>query len=314
MGSVAVASRLFSKNKFLREEILKKYPDAKFNDEGLLLYGEALISFLYGYEKAITALETIDKEILRGLPDLKVIGKYGVGLDMLDLRAMNDYGVKLGWKGGINKRSVSEQVVSCAISLLHKSYFANNEVKKGKWNQIKGSQLTGKTVGIIGCGHIGKDLIGLMKPFGCKILAHDILDFPEFYSENKVTSLGLDDLLSASDIITLHLPLNDSTYRIINDQRMSLMRKNAILINYARGGLIDEEALTRRLLEGQIAGVALDVFEAEPPSANSLIHMENVYVTPHIGASTSEAIKAMGISAIKGLDTAENPLNFLSYI
>ena len=314
MGSVAVASRSFSKNKILRERLLSKYPDAKFNDEGLSLYGEELIKFLRGHSKAITALEKIDDEILKGLPDLRVIGKYGVGLDMIDLKAMSKYGVKLGWKGGVNKRSVSEQVVAAAISLLHRSYYANDTVKEGEWTQIKGKQLTGKKVGIIGCGHIGKDLVRLLEPFQCKIFANDVIDFTEFYEENNVIPLGLEGLLSESDIITLHLPFNDSTFRIINEERLNLIRKGSIIINFARGGLIDENALKDKLNNGDIGGAALDVFECEPPSENSLINMKNVFVTPHIGGSTNEAIEAMGISAIEGLDSAEDPMNFISYI
>jgi len=313
MGSVAVASRSFSKNKILRERLLSKYPDAKFNDEGLSLYGEGLIKFLDGHSKAITALEKIDDTILKSLPDLRVIGKYGVGLDMIDLNAMSKHGVKLGWKGGVNKRSVAEQVVAASISLLHRSYYANNEVKKGKWRQIKGNQLSGKKVGIIGCGHIGKDLVGLLEPFQCKIFANDIIDFKEFYEENNVIQLDIEDLLSESDIITLHLPFNDSTYRIINKKRLNLIKESSIIINFARGGLIDEDALKDKLSNGDIRGAALDVFECEPPGDNSLIHMENVFVTPHIGGSTEEAIEAMGISAIEGLDCAEDPINFLKY-
>ena len=181
MRSLAVASRSFSKHPILRKEVLKLYPDAKFNDEGLSLYGSSLIEFLQGYEKAITALEVIDEKILSKLPDLKVIGKYGVGLDMLDLNAMKKYGIKLGWTGGVNKRSVSELVVSFAIYLLHRVAIANTEVRNGKWYQVKGRQLSDCTVGIIGCGHVGKDLVKLLQPFNCKILVNDILDFKIFH-------------------------------------------------------------------------------------------------------------------------------------
>jgi len=313
MGTVAVASRSFSKNEVLRNKLISKYPDTKFNDEGLSLHGDELISFLKGHQKAITALEKIDEKILAELPDLEVIGKYGVGLDMLDLRAMKKFGVKLGWKGGVNKRSVSEQVIAAAISLLHRSYYSNDQVKRGDWRQIKGKQLTGKRIGIIGCGHIGKDLINLLQPFNCKIFANDIIDFHDFYQKYNITPLDIEDLLSKSEIVTLHLPMNHSTYRILNEQMLDLMRKDSILINFARGGLIDEQALKKKISNGEISGVALDVFECEPPGENSLIDMENVFVTPHIGGSTTEAIEAMGISAIEGLDSAEDPTNFLAY-
>ena len=311
MTSVVVASRSFSRHPLLRKEVLKRYPDAKFNDDGLTLQGDKLVQFLRGHDKAITALETIDESILSQLPDLKTIGKYGVGLDMINLHAMKKFGVKLGWTGGVNKRSVSELVISFAIALLHRTVFANAEVRKGEWYQVKGRQLSDCTVGIVGCGHVGKDLVRLLKPFNCKILAYDILDFKEFYSENNVTPVGLDDLIKNSDVVTLHLPLDDSTKNIMNQERLQMLKSNAILINLARGGLIDEATLKEVLIDNKIAGVALDVFEIEPPIDPTFAAMDNVLITPHIGGSTEEAILAMGMAAINGLDNAKDPLNFL---
>jgi phosphoglycerate dehydrogenase-like enzyme len=311
LKSLVVASRSFSKHPILRKELLRRYPDVKFNDEGLTLNGENLVGFLSGYEKAITALEKIDELILRQLPDLKVIGKYGVGLDMIDLYAMKKYGVSLGWTGGVNKRSVSELALSYSISLLHRSVFANTEVRKGKWYQVKGRQLSDCTVGIIGCGHVGKDLIELLQPFNCKILAHDIVDFKDFYKKYKVIPVGLDDLLIKSDVVSLHLPLDDSTKNILDSQKLSLLKSDAVLINLARGGLIDEVKLKEMLLNKRIAGAALDVFEVEPPIDLSFSHMENVLITPHISGSTEEAIFSMGMAAIDGLENSRDPLDFL---
>ena len=311
MKSVAIASRSFSKHPILRSKVLKIYPDAKFNDKGLSLSGDSLVEFLSGHEKAITALEVIDDSILSKLPNLKVIGKYGVGLDMIDLHAMKDRGVKLGWTGGVNKRSVSELVISFSVYLLHRVAFANAEVRNGEWYQVKGRQLSDCTFGIVGCGHIGKDLVKLLKPFGCNILAHDIIDFKEFYQENNITSVGLDELLQKSDVVTLHLPKNDSTNNILNKDRLQMLRKDAILINLARGGLLDESALKKILSEKNIAGAALDVFSVEPPIDTDFAHLDNVLITPHIGGSTEEAIIAMGLAAIDGLENAKNPLEFL---
>ena len=311
MSSVAVASRSFSRHPELRALVLERYSDAKFNDEGLSLHGNSLIEFLSGYEKAITALEVIDVSILSQLPNLKVIAKYGVGLDMIDLHALKKYGVKLGWTGGVNKRSVSELVISFAVALLHRAVFANSEVRNGKWYQVKGRQLSDCTFGIIGCGHIGKDLIKLLKPFNCKILAHDILNFKEFYEKNKVKSVGIEELIKKSDVVTLHLPLDDSTRNIMNQERLQMLKSSAVFINLARGGLIDEAILKKMLLEKRIAGAALDVFEIEPPIDKELLTMDNVLITPHIGGSTEEAILAMGVAAIDGLDNAKDPLEFI---
>jgi len=224
---------------------------------------------------------------------------------MIDFKALKEYGVKFGWVGGVNKRSVSELVVSFAVSLLHRTIFANSEVKSGKWYQVKGRQLSGCTVGVIGCGHIGKDTIKLLKPFGCKILSTDILGFPEFYKEYDVKAVGIEELLSRSDVVTLHLPLDDSTKNIINNERLELMKEDAILINLARGGLIDEKALKIRLKNGKLGGVALDVFAIEPPTDPEFFNLDNVLITPHIGGSTEEAILAMGMAAIDGLDNAK---------
>ncbi len=311
MASVVVTSRSFSRHPILREEVLRRYPDAKFNDDGLSLSGDSLVEFLAGYSKAITALETIDSPILSRLPSLEVIGKYGVGLDMIDLHAMKEHGVDLGWTGGVNKRSVSELVISFSIALLHRTVFANAEVRKGEWYQVKGRQLSDCTVGIIGCGHIGKDLVRLLKPFNCKILANDVLDFKDFYKKYEVTSVGLEELIRKSDIVTLHLPLDKSTRNILNSDKLSLLKDDAILINLARGGLIDEVALKELLNNNKIAGAALDVFEVEPPVDPSFATMDNVLITPHIGGSTEEAILAMGMAASEGLENSEDPLNFL---
>ncbi len=311
MASLVIASRSFSKHPILRKEVLRRYPDAKFNDKGLSLDGDTLIQFLKGHEKAITALERIDDSILKQLPDLEVIGKYGVGLDMLDLHAMKKHGVMLGWTGGVNRRSVSELVISFAIALLHRAIFANTEVRRGEWYQVKGRQLSDCTVGIIGCGYVGKDLVKLLQPFNCKILANDIIEFKEFYAENGVIAVELDDLIKQSDIVTLHLPLDDSTRNIMSSEKLKLLKNDAILINLARGGLIDEDALKIILKEKRISGAALDVFLEEPPIDREFPELENVFITPHIGGSTEEAILEMGMAAINGLDNAKDPLNFI---
>ena len=295
----------------LRKKILERYPDTKFNDAGLSLNGRPLIDFLSGCEKAVTALEIIDERILSALPKLKVIGKYGVGIDMINLDAMDRHGVKLGWTGGVNKRSVSELVVSSAVSLMHRAVFASSEVNNGKWYQVKGRQLSDCTFGIIGCGHVGKDLVGLLKPFCCKVLSYDILDFPDFYRENDVRPVGIEELLQKSDVVTLHLPLDDSTINIISAERLEMMKDGAVLINLARGGLIDEHQLVQSLKSKKLSGAAIDVFTKEPPILSDFSGLDNVLITPHIGGSTEEAILAMGLSAINGLDNGKDPLTYL---
>ncbi len=304
---VAVASRSFSRHPVLRAELLARYPNTTFNDAGESLSGEGLIAFLDGHEKAITALEIIDANLLDALPALKVIGKYGVGLDMIDQNAMAERGIALGWTGGVNKRSVSELVISFAVALLRHVPAANAEVRSGTWRQHMGRYLSGRTVGIVGCGHVGKDLVPILNAFGCTVLAHDILDFPDFYSANRVEAVGLEDLLRRADVVTLHLPLDETTRNILTAERLALMCADAILINTARGGLVDEQALKAMLMDGRLAGAAFDVFAVEPPVDAELLSLPNFLATPHIGGSAEEAILAMGRAAIEGLDNNAVP-------
>jgi phosphoglycerate dehydrogenase-like enzyme len=299
---VAVCSRSFSKNLTLRKELLNQYKKVTFNDEGLKLQGDSLIAFLRGHQKAITALETIDDYVLSQLPELNVISKFGVGIDMIDVRAISKHGKKFGWTGGVNKRSVSELVISFAIALLRHVPASNREVISGTWRQHVGGQLSGRTIGVIGCGHIGKDLIKLLQPFECSILVNDIRKYEDFYKKYNVEYLELEELLKRSDIVTLHVPLDESTKDMLTVDRLALMKKSAILINLARGGLVDEIALKNMLLDKRLSGAAFDVFLEEPPQDQELLSLPNFLVTPHIGGSSQEAILAMGRAAIQGLN------------
>jgi phosphoglycerate dehydrogenase-like enzyme len=304
---VAVCSRSFSSNSALRAELLARYRQVTFNDAGLRLAGDTLVEFLQGHDKAITALEVIDNSILGRLPELKVIGKYGVGLDMIDLAAMRAHGKRLGWTAGVNRRSVSELVIACAISMLRHVPAAQREVLSGTWRQHVGGNLSGRTVGIIGCGHIGKDLVLLLRAFECPILVHDIVDFPDFYAIHGIEPVDLETLLRRSDIVTLHIPVNDSTRGLLDARRLAMLKPTAVLINTARGGLVDEAALKHMLREQRLAAAAFDVFAHEPPADQELLALPNFLVTPHIGGSAQEAILAMGRAAIRGLDVNEVP-------
>lgn len=299
---VAVCSRSFSRNSILRAELLARYSNVTFNDAGIQLEGDRLIDFLRGHNKAIIALEIIDEPVLASLPELKVISKYGVGLDMIDMSAIRRFGKFLGWTGGVNRRSVSELVIAFAISMLRHIPAANREILSGVWRQHVGGYLSGKVVGIIGCGHIGKDLIGLLKSFDCNILVNDIKDQSTYYAENNISAVSLHDLLSRADVVTLHVPLDSGTQNILSSENLALLKSTAILINTARGGLVDEVALKDMLIHGRLAAAAFDVFTIEPPTDHELLSLANFLATPHIGGSANEAILAMGRSAIDGLD------------
>jgi phosphoglycerate dehydrogenase-like enzyme len=298
---VAVTSRSFSRNLVLRKLLTDKYKNVTFNDAGVSLNGQELIDFLQGHDKAITALETINDSVLSQLPELKVIGKYGVGLDMIDMAAMRKYNIAFGWTGGVNCRSVSELVIAFAISMLRHIPQSQAEVLDGVWRQHVGGLLSNRTVGIIGCGFVGKDLVKLLRPFGVRILVYDTVNYSDFYLSNNIESLTLNELLIESDIVSVHVPLDESTRNMINAEQLTLMKSNAILINIARGGIVNERALKNALVNKQIAAAAFDVFVQEPPEDMSLIKLPNFLVTPHIGGSSEEVILAMGKAAIDGL-------------
>jgi len=308
MTRVTVLSRSFSRHPVLRAELLARYPHAAFNDAGVSLNGAELIDALRGHEKAIIALEPITADVLDAVPELRVIAKYGVGFDKIDLPALIERRVSLGWTGGVNRRSVAELVIGFALSMLRKLPESNETVCNNNWHQIVGRQLSDCTVGIIGCGHVGQDLGQLFRlGFGCKVLAHDIQDHSSYYAETGVIPVELEQLLCEADVISLHLPHDASTTNILNAKRLSTLKPTAILINTARGGLVDEAAMKQMLKSGTLAGAAFDVFAIEPPEDRELLNLSNFFATPHIGGSTEESILAMGRAAIDGLDDFKVP-------
>lgn len=300
---IAVTSRSFSRHPLLRAELLERYSNVRFNDEGIELRGDALVEFLRGCEKAITALEPIDEALLSALPELRVVSKVGVGIDMLDLDALRRHGVRLGWTPGTNARSVAELVVAFAIAALRHSDQLGREVRSGTWRQLKGRLLSERPVGLVGFGAVGRSVAELLVGFGCPVLAYDVVALRDLPA--NVTQTGFEDVLSSCDVVSLHLPLTDETRRIIDADALARMRDDAVLLNTARGGLVDEQALHEALVSGRLGAACLDVFEIEPPAGSALLDLPNVLVTPHIGGSTEEAIVAMGRAAIDGLDNAQ---------
>ena len=309
MTRVAVAARSFVRNQTLRAELQAKYPNVTFADGAAFLDGDGLVALLRGHDRAIIGLERVDDHILQQLPELRVISKYGVGLDGIDVDAVARRGIRLGWTGGVNRRSVAELTLAFAIALLHRLPECDVAMRRGEWQKLVGRQLTGKTVGIVGCGFVGQDLVRLLAPFECRVLANDIRDYADFYAAHRVTAVALDELLRSSDIVTLHVPLDDSTRGMIGAAEVAAMRKGALLINAARGGLVDERALADALERGHLAGAAFDVFQREPDANPRLLALPNFLGTPHIGGAAEEAQLAMGRAAIEGPETARVPGN-----
>lgn len=300
---VAVTSHSFSKNGRLREELLAKYPSARFNDTGVPLAGEPLIRFLSGHEKAISGLEVLDEDLFRAVPELRLVSKYGVGLDTLDLDAARRHNVVVRWTPGVNSQAVAELAVALMMALSRDIIPLADEVRAGRWpHHRNGRQLSSAVVGILGCGHVGQHVTRICRAFGARVLAHDIRTYDAFYRDAGVRPVPLESLLRESDIVTIHVPLDRSTRGLIGAAELELMKPTALLVNTARGGIVDEGALKEALIARQIAGAAFDVFAEEPPTDPELLALRNFIATPHIGGGTEDAVLAMGRAAIVGLD------------
>jgi len=300
-SKVAVASRSFSKSEFLRKKLLGVFPNTVFNDAGSSLRGEELISFLSGAEAAIIALEPIDKNLISNLPNLKFISKYGVGLDAIDTSALRAAKIDLLTSPGINSYSVAELALASAISLIHLVPQHESELMNGAWKQEKGREFRGKTVGVVGCGSVGKEFLRLSSLFDTKLMSFDLNPDSNFYTGLSVQDASIEQVFASCDVISIHLPLTHETNGLINATLLNLMKPNGVLINYSRGGVVNENDLYDFLVLNKFAGAAIDVFEQEPPRFSNLLNLPNVIATPHIGGSTEESILAMGQAAINHL-------------
>jgi len=240
----------------------------------------------------------VTKEIIDAAPSLKVIARAGVGLDNVDVEYAKSKGIEVVNAPTASSRSVAELAVALMFNIARKVAFADRKIREGAWpkKQCMGFELEGKTLGIIGFGRIGYNVGKIAKALGMNVLLYDVYKNYERAKEIEAEFVELEYLLKNSDVITIHVPLLESTYHLINEENLKLMKPTAVLINTSRGPIIDTNALVKALEEGWIAGAALDVFEEEPlPKDHPLTKFDNVVLTPHIGASTVEAQEKAGI-------------------
>ena len=301
---VAVPAISFGQHPGLVKLLRERYPDCKVNTEGIPYYRseQDTIDYLRGYDAAIVSFEPINERVLAALPELKVIAKLGVGLDKIDPAAMRRHGVRLGWTPGVNKRSVAELALCMAIAALRHVVDLNAAMRRAERPlQRMGRQLTGRVVGIHGCGEIGKELVRLLAPFDCTVLACDIKDYRDFYAEHHVRPVDFEELLARSEVLSIHLTVTNATRGLYDAATLDKLRPDCVLINTARGRIIDEDALKERLKSRRIAAAAIDTFAIEPPTDDELLNLPNFIATPHIGAGSEEARLRMGTTAIEGL-------------
>ena len=237
----------------------------------------------------------VDAALVAGAPRLKVVGRLGVGLDNIDVAACRSRGIEVIPATGANALAVAEYVVCTAMLLLRGAYLSTPAVAAGEWPRPRlseGREAAGRTLGIVGFGNIGQLAAVLAQRLGMRVIAADALLTPAdpVWAQTGVARRTFDELLAESDAVTLHVPLTDQTRNLVNAERLARMKRGAVLINTARGGVVDEAALAQALAAGQLGGAALDVFEREPLAAGSpLAGAPNLVLTPHIAGVTQDS-------------------------
>jgi len=299
--NIVVTSPSFSNNKILQKEIYKYFPKATLNLDGKRFDKKELIEYIKAADGIIVGLESIDDEVLEHCKQLKIISKYGVGLNNIDLEACKKRDIAIGWTGGVNKLSVAEMTLGYMLMLCRNLFVTSTELKKGIWNKSGGFQLSNKKIGIIGVGHIGKEVVRLLQPFGCTILVNDIINQEQYYKDNSLIETTKEEIFQKCDVVTIHTPYDETTHNLVSKDEFNMMKSSAFIINSARGGIINEDDLKKALQDKKIAGAAIDAYVEEPPTDKELLSLLNLICTPHIGGNAQEAVEAMGMSAISHL-------------
>ncbi|MCU1580695.1 MAG: D-3-phosphoglycerate dehydrogenase / 2-oxoglutarate reductase [Microbacteriaceae bacterium] len=248
----------------------------------------------------------VDAEAIAAAPSLKVIARAGVGLDNVDIKSATTAGVMVVNAPTSNIISAAELTIGHILSLARHIPAGHSSLSGGQWKRSKytGVELFEKTIGIIGLGRIGALITARMQAFGTNVIAYDPYVTSARAQQLGVTLVPLDELLATSDFVTIHMPKTPETTGMISDGQLALMKPTSFIVNVARGGLIDEEALHRALVSKTIAGAGLDVFVSEPPTDSPLLALDNVVVTPHLGASTDEAQEKAGVSVARSVRLA----------
>ncbi len=305
-GPLAVCPRSLSSHDGFRQRVADAGIDARWNNGGQRLRGDALHAFLDGAAAAVVGLEEPG-----GPPEsVRVIAKYGVGLDSLDLDALEAAGVRVGWTPGVNRHAVAELAIALILACFRGLGAAQGPMRSGaladgRWRPPAGRQLRGSTVGVIGCGHAGREVVRLAEALGARVLVCDVRNRRDALPRT-VKQVSFDEILAASGVLSLHVPLDPSTRGLLNAPALARLPRGAVVINTARGGLVDEDALLASLDAGHIAGAGLDVAVDEPVAPGPLLDHPGVVLTPHVGGSTRTSIDAMADAAWANLQQPQS--------
>jgi len=273
----------------------------KRNNTGRPYKKEEMLKLIKDVDGIIIGIDELSAKIIEEANALKVISKYGIGLDNIDINMATNKKIVVTNTPTANVDAVADLTFGLILSLARRVPEADRKTKSGEWGKIIGKSVCEKTLGIIGLGKIGRQVVKRAKGFEMNILVFDIVKDKKFVQKYGIKYVNLEKLLQKSDYISIHIPLNDATRGMISHEELEKMKKDAFLINTSRGGIVDEEALYDALRNNKLRGAALDVYKNEPLQETPLKELDNVIMTPHIGAYTEEAIENMGTQAAQNL-------------
>jgi D-3-phosphoglycerate dehydrogenase len=285
-----------------KAELEKFATELVYNPFGRPLTAEELTPMLDGVDGVVAGLDFFTEAVISvAPPSLKVISRYGAGYDRVDVKAATQKGIAVANTPGVNSESVADLALALMLSLARAIPTLDAQVKAGGWPRMTGVEMYRKTIGILGLGAIGKAVARRAEGFSMHVIAYDPFMDNAYAEAHGIEVCDFENVIARADFLSLHLPMNDSTHNCIDEDAIANMKSGAILINTSRGGLMDEEAAYEALASGKLGGLGLDAFAVEPPGNSKLFTLQNVVVTPHIGANTKEATAAMGILAVQNL-------------
>jgi D-3-phosphoglycerate dehydrogenase len=288
----------------IRTELEASVGAVRYSRLGRPLRRDELAAELGDVDGLIAGLDEIDRTVLAAAPRLRVIARYGVGVSNVDLQAAAEHGVVVTNTPGVNADAVAELAIGLIFALARSIPAATRATSTGAWPSMRGIEVSGKTVGILGLGHIGKAVARRAVGLGCAVVAHDPYVDAHTVSELGIRLASEAEVVATADFLTLHLPASTESYGLVNRDFLDRMRKGSYLVNTSRGELVVEDDLLQALESEHLRGAALDTLRSEPPeSDHPLLHRPDVIVTPHIGARTAESTAAMGRTAVRELLT-----------
>lgn len=303
MKKIFITPRSFGRfNKSEADKLLADHDImVRYNPYNRILTKEEMIENLNDVEGLIVGIDPVDEEVIKSAPKLKAIAKYGVGVDNIDLKSAQKRNIKVSITKNANSNAVADYTFALLLAVARNVVTINNNAKNGNWKKINSLDVYGKKIGIIGLGSIGKAVVERAKGFNMDVYGYDLYPNEQYLLENNITYLNVDSMIEKCDFISLHIPLTRDTQYIINKENLERAKNNLIIINTARGGLIDEKALFEALKNKKIYGAGLDAFEQEPPENSPLLGLENVVVGTHTAAGSEDATNNMTIMAAKNI-------------